>query len=73
MGHPENFFKLFHMKSVLIEIDNDTAARLDDVAPARSRRHSEFIRTRFAARCGSSKNRPRLKPIGASPTRWSRI
>ena len=32
------------MKSVLIEIDNDTAARLDDVAPARSRRRSEFIR-----------------------------
>jgi hypothetical protein len=32
------------MKQLLIEIDSDTAARLDSVAPSRSRRRSEFIR-----------------------------
>jgi predicted transcriptional regulator len=32
------------MKQLLIEIDSETAARLDRVAPSRSRRRSEFIR-----------------------------
>jgi predicted transcriptional regulator len=32
------------MKQLLIEIDAHTAARLERVAPARSRRRSEFIR-----------------------------
>jgi predicted transcriptional regulator len=33
------------MKSVLIELDDEVAARLELVAPGRSRRRSEFIRT----------------------------
>ena len=33
------------MKQVLIEIDEETATQLERVAPARSRRRSEFIRT----------------------------
>ena len=32
------------MKAVLIELDDDIAARLEQVAPGRSRRRSEFIR-----------------------------
>jgi len=32
------------MKRILIEIDGDLEARLERVAPARSRRRSEFIR-----------------------------
>lgn len=32
------------MKQILIEIDEDMAGRLEQVAPARSRRRSEFIR-----------------------------
>ena len=32
------------MKSLLIELDDDTAARLERVAPGRARRRSEFIR-----------------------------
>lgn len=32
------------MKQILVEIDADTAARLERAAPARSRRRSEFIR-----------------------------
>lgn len=32
------------MKQVLIEIDEETAGRLERVAPARSRQRSEFIR-----------------------------
>ena len=32
------------MKSMLVELDDDVAARLERVAPARSRQRSEFIR-----------------------------
>jgi metal-responsive CopG/Arc/MetJ family transcriptional regulator len=32
------------MKQFLIELDEDTAAQLEAVAPARSRRRSEFVR-----------------------------
>ena len=33
------------MKQVLIELDDELAAKLERAAPARSRRRSEFIRT----------------------------
>jgi predicted transcriptional regulator len=33
------------MKSLLIEVDDELAGRLERVAPARSRRRSEFVRT----------------------------
>lgn len=32
------------MKQVMIELDDDTAERLEAVAPARSRKRSEFVR-----------------------------
>ena len=32
------------MKQILLELDDETAARLDEVAPARSRKRSDFIR-----------------------------
>ena len=32
------------MKQILVELDEETVARLERVAPARSRRRSEFIR-----------------------------
>jgi len=32
------------MKSLLVEVDDDLAGRLERVAPARSRRRSEFVR-----------------------------
>jgi len=32
------------MKQLLIEVDDDVAARLEAVAPARSRRRSDFVR-----------------------------
>ena len=32
------------MKQLLIELDDETAARLEAVAPARSRRRSDFVR-----------------------------
>ena len=35
---------LLYMKALLIDLDPDTAARLDKVAPSRSRRRSEFVR-----------------------------
>jgi predicted DNA-binding protein len=40
-----DFGILLHMvKQILIELDDDTAAKLERVAPARSRRRSAFIR-----------------------------
>ncbi len=36
---------IYHMKQLLIEIDDDVAAQLERVAPGRARRRSEFIRT----------------------------
>ena len=35
---------LAHMKQLLVEIDDEMAARLERFAPVRSRRRSEFIR-----------------------------
>ena len=32
------------MKALLVEVDDDLAVRLERVAPARSRRRSEFVR-----------------------------
>ena len=32
------------MKSLLVEVDDELACRLERVAPARSRRRSEFVR-----------------------------
>jgi hypothetical protein len=34
-----------HMKQILVDLDPSTAAELEEVAPARSRKRSEFIRT----------------------------
>ncbi len=33
------------MKQLLIELDDETAAKLEQVAPGRSRRRSQFIRS----------------------------
>jgi predicted transcriptional regulator len=33
-----------YMKSLLVELDDEVAARLEQVAPGRARRRSEFIR-----------------------------
>lgn len=35
---------LVDMKQILVELDEETAKRLEKVAPARSRRRSQFIR-----------------------------
>ncbi len=35
---------LEYMKQILVEVDDQTAAELERVAPARSRQRSEFIR-----------------------------
>lgn len=39
-----DLYILLHMKAFLIELDPETAARLEKVAPGRSRRRSDFIR-----------------------------
>lgn len=41
---PCGIYILQYMKQVLIELDDDVVARLEQVAPGRSRRRSEFIR-----------------------------
>jgi len=39
------WYILVYMKQLLVEIDDDMATQLERVAPTRSRRRSEFIRT----------------------------
>jgi predicted transcriptional regulator len=34
-----------YMKQLLIEIDDETATRLEGIAPSRSRRRSDFVRS----------------------------
>ena len=38
------YILLYMKKHLLVEIDADTAARLEKIAPNRSRRRSEFVR-----------------------------
>lgn len=38
------FYMLQYMKQMLIELDEEIAAKLEQVAPGRARRRSEFIR-----------------------------
>lgn len=35
---------MFHMKQILVQVDDYTARLLDEVAPGRSRKRSKFIR-----------------------------
>lgn len=37
-------YMFVHMKQILVEVDDEMAGRLERIAPARSRRRSEFIR-----------------------------
>jgi predicted transcriptional regulator len=39
---------IFHMKQVLVQLDDRMAALLETVAPGRSRKRSEFIRQALA-------------------------
>jgi Arc/MetJ-type ribon-helix-helix transcriptional regulator len=55
------------MKQILIEIDADTAARLDKVAPARSRRRSEFIRNAIRRALWDMEERATERAYAAQP------
>lgn len=44
MTHDRLEYILLYMKQILIELDPDTAARLERVAPGSARKRSEFIR-----------------------------
>jgi Arc/MetJ family transcription regulator len=41
---PEIFLIMQYMKQLLIEVDDAVAAKLEQVAPGRARRRSEFVR-----------------------------
>jgi predicted transcriptional regulator len=45
------------MKQLLIEVDDETFARLEQIAPARSRRRSAFIRTAIQKAIGDVQER----------------
>jgi len=46
-----------HMKQLLIEIDEEMFAKLEQIAPARSRRRSAFIRTAIQKAIGDVQER----------------
>jgi predicted DNA-binding protein len=49
-----DLYMVVHMKQILVEIDEEMAERLERVAPARSRRRSEFIRTAIGKALGET-------------------
>lgn len=44
MSIPLNYHILTYMKQILLELDDGMAAKLEAIAPARSRKRSEFLR-----------------------------
>jgi len=44
VANPRHFHILEYMKQLLLEVDDRLAARLEAIAPARSRKRSEFLR-----------------------------
>ena len=70
---------LQHMKQILVELDDATARRLEMVAPARSRRRSQFIREAVRRLLDHLEERrieaayrrqPDLEPPHFDPTAW---
>ena len=55
------------MKPLLVEVDDDLARRLDQVAPARSRRRSEFIRRAIMAAIWEIEERATAEAYGRQP------
>jgi hypothetical protein len=67
------------MKQVLLELDDDTALQLERIAPARSRRRSEFIRAAIRSAIWAEQERatelayrrtPDDEPAYFDPTVW---
>ena len=67
------------MKQLLMELDDDTLARLEKVAPARSRGRSEFIRAAIRKALWELEERataeayrrvPDDEPPAVDPTTW---
>ncbi len=55
------------MKQILIELDDETASRLEEVAPARSRRRSEFIRSAIAKALGEAEEQRTREAYARQP------
>lgn len=55
------------MKQVLIELDDETASRLEVVAPARSRRRSEFIRAAIGKALGEAEEQRTREAYARQP------
>jgi predicted transcriptional regulator len=67
------------MKSLLIEVDDELAGRLEQVAPARSRRRSEFVRAAILKALWEAEEQataeayarlPDTPDTGLDPTTW---
>jgi predicted transcriptional regulator len=56
-----------HMKQLLVEVDDDTFRRLEQIAPARSRRRSAFIRTAIQKAIGEEQERATAEAYGKMP------
>ena len=60
-------YRLRLMKPLLVEVDDDLARRLDQVAPARSRRRSEFIRRAIMAAIWEIEEQATAEAYGRQP------
>jgi len=61
------FYMYRPMKQVLIELDDETASRLEAVAPARSRRRSEFIRSAIGKALGEAEEQRTREAYALQP------
>ena len=70
----------FHKMQILIDLDTRTAARLEKVAPARSRRRSEFVRAAIRKALWEIEERatgrayadqPDVEPPAFDPAAWA--
>jgi predicted transcriptional regulator len=70
------------MKSMLIELDDETAAQLERVAPGRTRRRSEFIRSAIRkalweieeqATAEAYRRQPDSKDVYLDPAVWENL
>lgn len=58
---------LLYMKSMLIELDDETAERIERVAPGRNRQRSEFVRAAIRRALWDLEERETAEAYGRQP------
>jgi len=62
-----SFYMIEHMKQLLVQVDEDTFRKLEQIAPAHSRRRSAFIRTAIQNAIGAEQERATAEAYRKTP------